>query len=109
MPIIQHLTYTNEKDETEWTSTLYDGTTYDEESHHMTIRHYGELTKIEMDPPLVALELLWQASAHTIGGDVSNVDQHVMVLRRLPPGAYFQFSQRITKNSGQVSLRERNS
>ena len=85
MLIIQHLNYTNEKGVSTWTSTLYDVSTYDEESHHVTAKHFSTLTCIEMEPPLVALELLWQASAHTVGGNESCVDQHIMVLRRLPP------------------------
>ena len=96
MPIIQHTKYSC-PGSIEWTTSFYDGTSYDPDTHSMTIIQVDNKgigpTRMDINPNQPPLEIFFQSSSKdffktvmTDEGKMVEVpeDNHVMVLRRLP-------------------------
>ena len=96
MPIIQHTKYSC-PGSIEWTTSFYDGTSYDPATHSMTIIQVDNKgigpTRMDINPNQPPLEIFFQSSSKdffktviTDEGKMVEVkeDNHVMVLRRLP-------------------------
>ena len=86
MPIIQHVRYSTPR-RVIWSTSFYDGTTYDPDKPSIKIVHCPTLTRMDIDSRQPPLEIFFQSSTPEL--NVAE-DDHVMVLRRLPNNKVFE-------------------